>query len=73
MFNRKINKRLEKHLDWIHQLHIEVYTMKNQLKERQQMATLEDILINFGTFYMQDDSQEFLDETIEKIKDVLGQ
>jgi hypothetical protein len=35
------------------------------------MAQLEEILKHFGTFYMHDDSQDFINETIEKIKDVL--
>lgn len=35
------------------------------------MAQLDEILKHFGTFYGVDDSQEFIDETIDKIKDVL--
>lgn len=63
-------KLLQKHKDNVYK---ELDKLHKENKERQEMATLEDVLKHFGTFYQQDDSQEFLDETVKKIKDVLGQ
>jgi hypothetical protein len=35
------------------------------------MAQLDEILKHFGTFYIHDDSEEFIEETIDKIKEVM--